>query len=84
MKEMIFNTATGITFLLVLTLPLFTLWAAHDSSEAKKKKSNQTANSILEFPVIVDSYDQNHLDHLQNMNRELNGLVTVFAVPNTK
>lgn len=84
MKEMISNTATGITLLLVIALPFFTLWESQEASPNKKKKTAKPATSIVEVPLVIDSHAPQQLEYLENMNRELNGLLTVFAVPSLR
>ena len=81
MNEIIKNTATAITFIIALSLPILTIMDAWSTTPGNRKILNAQHQSVLELPLITEGYDPVDLKKIENINFELNGLLTVYAMP---
>ena len=81
MLELVNNTATAITFLTAMSLPVLTLFLLGESNEPKRKIQVQQHASILELPLVSEAYLQENLQKIENLNIELNGMIRVFSIP---
>lgn len=81
MLELVNNTATAVTLFIAVSIPLFTLFDMRNSTSVNRKIQVQQQHSILELPLNTSGYPPEDLQKIENLNFELHGLVTVFALP---
>lgn len=79
MNEIINSSASAITLLVAISLPLLTLFEAVKTSESERKLSGMYHGSVLELPVNVNTYEPKQLEKLENMNIEMNGMLRVYS-----
>ena len=81
MLELVNNTASAITLLTAVSLPVLTMLMLGESNESERKLPVKQHSSILELPLITEGYQQKDLEKIENINIELNGMLTVFSIP---
>jgi hypothetical protein len=80
MLELVNNTATAITLIAAVCLPLLTFIELGNSSVPKPTVQFKQQQSLLEVPLITEGFKAEDLKKIERMNIELKGLVSVFSV----
>ncbi|MCB0510269.1 MAG: hypothetical protein H6579_10525 [Chitinophagales bacterium] len=79
MNEIINNSATALTLIVAISLPLITLIEAKTNNASDRKLNGMYHGSVLELPLDVQSYEPKQLEKLENMNIEMNGMLRVYS-----